>query len=147
MSAFSAFPRRRLRLWASALCAVLCWLLGAGPLRADGSPPAATSADGFSAALAQLTDSDFDVKGQAIKALLASQDKRTLGVLQALLDGRLYSRRSDRQVVMAKEAGDDNYTLTEVLSSAAIGTVPKHDIKKIGIDNALRTELTGTSGP
>ena len=143
MSSFSAFPRRRLRLWASALCGVLCWLLGAGPLRADSSPPAATAADGFSTALAQLTDSDFDVKGHAIKALLASQDKRTLGVLQALLDGRLYYRRSNRQIVMAKEAGDDTYALTEALSSTAVGTVPKHDIKKIGIDNALRTELNG----
>ncbi|MHB8473840.1 MAG: urea ABC transporter permease subunit UrtB [Gammaproteobacteria bacterium] len=96
--------------------------------------------DSFGTALAQLTDSDFDVKGQAIQALTQSQDPRSLGVLQSLLDGHLYYIKANHQIVVAEESGDQ-YKLTDVVSSQPAGKLAKSDIKKIGIDNTLRTVL------
>lgn len=46
----------------------------------------------FAAYLEALTGSDFKQKGEAIDSLAALQDPRMLSMLQALLDGRLYSR-------------------------------------------------------
>lgn len=112
----------------------LAWIALPGvvtPARAD---------DSFSTALAQLTDSDFDVKGQAIQALTQSQDPRSLGVLQTLLAGQLYYIKANHQIVVAAESGDQ-YQLTDVLSSQPAGKLAKSDIKKIGIDNTLRTVL------
>ena len=62
--------------------------------------------------------------------------------MQALLDGRLFYIKSNHQVVIAKESGDQ-YALTDVLSGGAAGTSAKSGIRKIGIDNNLRNVLNG----
>ena len=123
---------RRANGWVKVFCTVVLCISGALSGHAH--------ADAFTSALQQLTDSDFDVKAQAINALRDGQDPRSLPILRTLLDGQLYYRKADRKLVTAREQ-DGRYVLTDVLNNTAAGSVGKRDIKKIAINNTLRGVL------
>ena len=49
----------------------------------------------FTAKIADLTTSSFSKRAKAIEAVVALDDERVLPVLEALLEGDLYYRKSD----------------------------------------------------
>jgi len=95
---------------------------------------------GFEQAVQQLTTRKFRDKEKAVRQLADIKDKRTLPVLQALLDARLYYRKSDKRVVIV-EPVDGQYKLTDPLNGEQLGTTGKRQLKKIGINNKLRKLL------
>ncbi|MGH8612892.1 MAG: urea ABC transporter permease subunit UrtB [Gammaproteobacteria bacterium] len=96
----------------------------------------------FAVYLEALTASDFKQKGEAIDSLAAAQDPRMLPMLQALLDGRLYSRKSDKRLVTVERAGRD-FVITDVLTDQVLEKVAKRKLAKISLNNPLRTKLRG----
>ncbi len=95
---------------------------------------------GFEQIVQSLTTSKFRDKEKAVRELAAVQDKRTMPVLQALLDARLYYRKADKRVVIVERV-DGQFRMTDPVTAEELGTVPKRKIKKIGINNKLRKLL------
>lgn len=96
--------------------------------------------DSFSTALAALNSDDFDQKAQALTQIESSNDPRALPLFQALLDGNLYQRKEDDKLVYATST-DEGYTLIDALDGTALGAVGKRDVRKMTVNNALRTHL------
>lgn len=95
------------------------------------------AADGFEEALSQLTERSFDKKQQATNAIADSGDPRALGVLQGLLRGNLYYRKTDNRLVFAEKM-EDGLTLTDVLTGEPLGTAGARDAKKVSVNNKMR---------
>ena len=111
----------------------LCWLVVS-------SFAGAALADDLSNALAALNSDDFEQKALAITQIENSKDPRALPLFQALLDGALFQRKLDDKLVYGNEA-DDSYTLTDALDGTVLGTADKRELRKMTVNNALRTHL------
>lgn len=94
----------------------------------------------FEQSLARLLDRSFQVKSAAVAAIAAGGDERAPQVLTALLNGRLFYRKSDRRLVYA-ERRTDGYRITDALGGKPLGDAGRYDIRKIGINNKLRRQL------
>jgi urea transport system permease protein len=122
-----------MRKWRIASWGIIAWLLCQAPMT-----PAA--ADPFTDALIRLKDTPMEELGAALERLAAVEDGRTPKVLQALLDGRLYYRKSDGRIVLG-EALDEGYAITDATSGESLGTAGRFDVKKISLNNTLRSSL------
>jgi urea transport system permease protein len=89
------------------------------------------------ATLAKLADPGFTVKAEAIAELANSGDPAASAILNALLEGLLFIRKEDQQLVIAAAAADPLIT-RELTASAPLPARPKSDFKKIAINNTLR---------
>lgn len=113
-------------------CFVIFIFLFAGTGNADESK--------FVSALESLKTSNFTQKAVAVDALAATGDARALHILQSLASGALFYRKDDGRIVIAIDAGGD-YVIKDALTNDPLGTVEKRDIKKIGVNNALRSQV------
>lgn len=112
---------------------LLClWLLFLTIGSADASP----LGDG----LEKLKGANFKLKAAAVDTIADSADPRAGEVLQSLLDGRLYARRSDGRVVIVTDA-TASPRLLDATSGEALGSAPKSELKKIAINNQMRLTL------
>lgn len=84
----------------------------------------------------------FQEKEQAITALEQVKDPRMLKIMRAMLEGRLYFRKSDGRVVITA-AVDEGYQITDVITGEDLGAVSKRKLKKISVNNKLRRVLRG----
>ena len=116
----------------SCLLLLLASLL-AGPVLADDDAE-------FRTRVQAVNVKDFRGKQKAVEQLLAVEHPRTLAVVQALLDGNLYYRKSDKQVFIVEQT-EDGYRLVDPLSGSETEILAKRKIKKIGINNKLRKLL------
>jgi urea transport system permease protein len=107
--------------------------------------PLARAADPFADALVRLKEAPLSEMGAAIERLAAVEDARAPKVLQGLLDGRLYYRKEDGRMVYGDAAGD-GIAVISVIENEPLGTAGKFDLKKISLNNALRTALRETLG-
>jgi len=90
--------------------------------------------------LQQLPRATYADKQALIKQLTELHDPRVRAVLNALLEGNLYTRSSDSQVFIA-EADGDNLKLTDPLTSAPAATASAEGFTRIGANNQLRKAL------
>ena len=109
---------------------------------------AETDADAFQAAVDALDTRSFDDKRVAASAVAAADHPRAAVVLQALLDGDLFTERGSRRVVVAtlrdEAAGaKGGYALRDAVTDAAIGEVGRRGARKITVNNQLRRFLRG----
>jgi urea transport system permease protein len=125
--------RRRTR--SGSAWVLIAWLL-------LGVPSAGALAEGpvLDSAVVQLADRSFPVKQEALAQIAASGDPRALAVLRALQDGDLQVRAEDQRVVVAHPAGG-SLALSDPLTGADLGTVPAGAVKKIALNNTMRTVL------
>jgi len=117
-------------------CQARCLLL----VLCVGGWPSLSAAEDFNPAVQALNAGTFAQKADAIRRLAEIGDERGEPVLQAMLEGRLFYRKNDRQVVIAVRA-DGGYRIEDAASGAALGTIGKRKIRKIGINNHLRNSL------
>jgi len=96
-------------------------------------------------AVAALAAKGFDAKIEAVGRLAATGDARAAPVLEALLDRRLYTRKSDGKVVIAEKRGKV-LVLKDPLTLAEIGEVGKRKAKRIKVNNRLRGEIRAALG-
>jgi urea transport system permease protein len=121
-------------------------LLGAAPssvlsqnatTAATATPAAATD---IKSQLAHLADADFSGKRDIVSWLVEHREPGARKVLVSLLDGTLYSRNADQQVLVGAEDGA-NLTLTDPLTGASAGSAPADAFTRIGTNNQLRKVL------
>ncbi|HEY3488264.1 MAG TPA: urea ABC transporter permease subunit UrtB [Gammaproteobacteria bacterium] len=105
-------------------------LLAAMPAAAEGE---------FAAKVAALNAKNFSEKETAVKALAEIAEPQAPVILQALLEGRLYYKEGGAIVIVADAA--EGYALTDAVSGADMGSVPIADVKRINLNNSLRTLL------
>ena len=125
-------PRRAL----FALLALLAALAGqAAP------SPAATLAE----LVPELGARSFSAKVEAVEAIAATGAPRAVPVLEALLDGRLYARKSDKALFIVAREGA-SFALTEPATGEAAGTAPSQALKKVRVNNRLRRAIRAALG-
>ena len=103
-------------------------------------PAVADSDEALSDALAGLTTKSFSKKAVAVDAVAQVDHPRTARILDAMLNGMLYYRKTDERVVIAEQT-DDGYAITDAVTHALLGEVAKREIKKISVNNKLRGRL------
>ena len=99
----------------------------------------------FAGASSMLTAKKFNEKENAIDAVMNSaktkeDNARVLSLLQSLLAGDLYYKKSDKMIVVANKL-DGEYFIVDVVSSEKLGSISKSKLKKITINNKLRRKL------
>jgi urea transport system permease protein len=88
----------------------------------------------------QLTERSFKDKEAAATAIAETGDPRAPELLKALLAGELYYRTSDNRIVyVAKAPG--GWSLTDALSGESLGDAGRRDVRKITINNRMRSSL------
>ncbi len=97
----------------------------------------------FDAAVQALNSKSFSKKADAIIALAETGDEKAPVVLQAMLDSRLYYRKSDRRVVIVEKI-DGGFRLADAATAQPLGEAGRRAVKKIGINNKLRGLLRDT---
>jgi urea transport system permease protein len=88
-----------------------------------------------------LSDSSFDKKFVAIERLVESGDPKTIKLLQAMSLGQLYYVKSDKRIVLAERL-ESGYRIRDALSDESLGEVGSRKIRKVSINNNLRSQLT-----
>lgn len=87
----------------------------------------------------------FKARVVAIEALGKMPDPRVAPILQALGQGQLYFRKTDKQVVIANKVSG-GFELADPLSLEALGKVGRRDVKKIKVNNSLRRAIRDLMG-
>ncbi len=90
-------------------------------------------------ALNNLKQGSMSEREQAITQL-AGIGQSSLGILQALLDGKLFTLKSDAKLVVGID-NNQGYDISDAVSGTTLGTVERADINKINLTNKLRVSL------
>lgn len=90
--------------------------------------------------LESLKNRDFKVKADAIEQISAIKSDTSRTVLSSLLEGSLYYIKNGGQVVTTTRAGR-NLHATDILSGSDLGSFKKRKLKKISLNNTLRTQV------
>lgn len=91
----------------------------------------------FYALLNGLTVKSFSDKQRVIHQIVESKHKRSLSILKQLLDGKIYYRKSDKQLFIVELTGKQANLYTPI-AMEWVETLPKKKLKKVGINNKLR---------
>lgn len=94
----------------------------------------------FSTAVNALSAKGFKAKSKAIATLMDVTDPRTITVMRAIREGKLYYRKQDKRIVIADKTNSD-YIIVDAITNEALGSSPKRKLKKISSNNRLRREL------
>lgn len=116
------------------ICVLLC-LLGGHTVYAD------DQANEFDDAVNALNSRSFDDKLAAAQSLAQLEDERVEPLLQALIDGKVYTQRRTDVVVYAERLDGSGYQFTDVITGEDLGEVGRRGAKKISVNNKLRRQL------
>jgi urea transport system permease protein len=106
-------------------------------------PCSGSAAAKIDSAISAFNSRSFDDKATAAANLAKLDHPRVLEILNAFLDGRLYTEKTSPKVVIVHKVRDGGYTITDPLSGAELGTVGRRDVKRISINNDLRQMVRG----
>ena len=85
------------------------------------------------------------VRVKAIETIAESSAGKKEEWLQAILDGKLYLRKSDKKTVVASKNGK-LYDIIDAVDGQSLGTVKKNTLSKIKIDNSIRIKIRSLLG-
>lgn len=85
----------------------------------------------------QLISAGFKEKASIAADIAALDDEQAIPLLSALLEGQLYYRKDNQQLLIAAD-GD---TFTDALSNGTVAGLEKRATKKISVNNSLRIAL------
>ena len=125
-------------------CPMLVLALVTLTLSMFGTAAPAGAAD-FSDTVQTLSSGGFSKKAIVVEKLAASGHTRALTVIEALRDGRLFVRKSDKHVVIAESDGAA-ISLVDAATGKIIGTADRGDLKKIRVNNKLRRAIRAALG-
>lgn len=77
----------------------------------------------------------------AIVEQLEVGGEAALPMLEAMLNGRLFVRKSDKLIVIGDRQEDGDYALVNALSAEPLAALPKKRLKKVKVNNRLRVQL------
>ena len=97
----------------------------------------------FESATQELVNSSTKEKFKIIEQLSEtySQDKRLILLFDALLDSKLFYKKSDQTLVFLLKKDEDNYYTETVISSQVLEVMNKSDFKKVKTNNRLRSVI------
>lgn len=87
-----------------------------------------------------LLSNNLNDKSLAVDLLASNKHPRTTEILSALLEGKLYYRKSDKLLVIAVKQ-DRQYAIADALTGNDLGIVKKREIKKARSNNAVRKKI------
>src|SRR3990167_2247123 len=93
----------------------------------------------------KLADKSRSTQSEAIDALTATGDPLVIAPLDALLNGNLYTRKSDGTIWITTETAT-GFDLKHPLTGASDGSATPEELTKANITNAIRTRLRGALG-
>ena len=96
----------------------------------------------FEDAITALGGKSFNARMAAVEALGETGDPRAVPVLNALMDGELYTRKDDKSVVLTRPSGKV-FILTDAVTGQEIGEAAKKDLTKIKVNNRMRGLIRG----
>ncbi|MCG7940689.1 MAG: urea ABC transporter permease subunit UrtB [Candidatus Thiodiazotropha lotti] len=85
-----------------------------------------------------LKGKKFQQKYQAIELLAETATPQAQNLLKALLERRLFKWKKTKQLVIAEKQGK-TYQIQQAVSLEALGEVKKRALKKISVNNKMRT--------
>lgn len=95
----------------------------------------------FENGVKMLSEKSFSKKEQGIDLIASSGHEKASALLKAILAGEIfYVKSGDKALVTAEKEGK-KYRITGYLSGEDLGLVKKRKIKKVTINNKLRTTL------
>ncbi|KQY78905.1 urea ABC transporter permease [Ensifer sp. Root142] len=103
------------------------------------------AADDLGALVSALGTAKLAELDDRIAALAKSGDPRVIPVLEALGEGNLYARKTDGGVFLTTEKGA-SLVLVNPLDGSDVGEVPKGELQKIKVNNAVRRAVRGALG-
>jgi len=109
------------------------------------APQATARAETFGETVAKLASGGFSKKAKVVDAIAATGHDRAAEVLQALIAGDLYSRKSDGAVFMARMSGGV-IELIDPASGEAAGKASEDDLEKIRVNNKVRRAIRAALG-
>ncbi|MFZ5784276.1 MAG: urea ABC transporter permease subunit UrtB [Pseudomonadota bacterium] len=92
-----------------------------------------------------LTTGSFGDRETAIGALAASGEAQAAPILEALGAGRLYVRKSDKTVVIAKADGNQ-LALIDAVTGKPAGTATEGELDRVRVNNRLRGVIDAAVG-
>ncbi|MBI1423730.1 MAG: urea ABC transporter permease subunit UrtB [Gammaproteobacteria bacterium] len=101
---------------------------------------AAGKPEDFAAMVGKLVTDDFDEKQDALAQLTRIDHPQLLNTFRHLLNGELYYIKADKRVVYAEDT-DKGYQTYDVITGEKLQVMDKSDLRKIGINNRMRTML------
>lgn len=99
----------------------------------------------LTALVGNLTSGGLSEREAAITALATSGDERAVPILEALAAGQLYTRNSDKLVVIGKVDGN-KLALTEAISAKPAGSAVEADLDRVRVNNRLRGTIEAAVG-
>jgi urea transport system permease protein len=99
----------------------------------------------FADLLADIAGGSFGAKIKAVEEIAATGDARAAAILEAFVDGDLYTRTADGKVVIGKAKGNV-LVLTDPLTGEETGDAKTADLDKIRVNNRLRGIIRGALG-
>ncbi len=121
-------------------CRALGWSLAL--TCAVGMRIASAAAMDMATAVNQLPTAGFEDKGAIIAGLAQSHPQGSRELLQAMLDGHLAFRESDKKIFIVSD-DPAGYALTDPLTGKSAGTGSTDDFSTVGMNNHLRKSLRG----
>lgn len=76
-----------------------------------------------------------------IEVLVAMNDERVVPVLQAMLDGRLYRRKSDDLLFIGVPGDDKSLAIADPLGVIDSSVAPAKDFRRVAVNNRMRGQL------
>ncbi|MBS3953112.1 MAG: urea ABC transporter permease subunit UrtB [Methylomicrobium sp.] len=124
---------KRFNGWLALTLLVCLW---AGQANSQEMNPQVTLLD----SLNRLKQGAMADREQALEQLGEVNHPRTLTVLQALLNGKLYQVASNEQLVIATEISE-GYQLIDAITGEDLGNKPRSEVNKINLTNTIRVKL------
>ena len=103
-------------------------------------PALADEQQEFSELVQGLNAKGFANKAAAAKRLATANNPRVEVILGAMLEGDLYVLKKEKLVVIARDTGDE-YSVISAASGEELEPVSKRKLRKIGVNNRLRSTL------
>ena len=95
--------------------------------------------------LHNLQQGSIKEREKAIEQLSEIQNERILPILRALLDGKLFTLKSDNQFIIGED-NHDGYDIADAVSGIKLQSISHSDATKISLTNTLRASLRKTIG-
>jgi urea transport system permease protein len=109
------------------------------------APIVSAQAAAFGEIVQKFASGGFSKKAKVVDELAATGDDRAIPVLEALMAGDLYKRKSDDAVFITRKSGDA-VTLIDPLTGKSAETAPSSELKKIRVNNRLRRAIRAGLG-
>lgn len=96
--------------------------------------------ENFQDLLNQLSTKDFSEKFNIVEEIVQKNNPETKFILNALLEGKIYSIKSTKKVVFTVKE-NKKFTTTGLVNNEPLGVFTKSEVTKVRINNKIRKKL------